>query len=210
MHLKQPRKIFLVRHGRSEWNGRKIISGQLNPLLSAEGKRQAVCLAEVLRGENIGAIHTSSLARTVETARPTARMLEIEIETHDALREINFGVLQGRFRDDRDTEAQELWARRESDKKNFRFPQGENFAELETRVGACLDRILASRDETILLVGHRSTNRVILRRLMNWTRTAAVDLKLRSKYLYEITLADLPAINTIRVCGGTKISGFKE
>lgn len=209
MLAKNTRKIFIVRHGRSEWNGRKIISGQLNPPLSVEGEQQSECLAEILHGENLDAIYTSSLSRAIETARPTANLKSLKIIAYDALREINFGILQGRFRDERDPEARDLWAEREKDKENFRFPQGENFAELETRIDACLTKILETQ-ETILIVGHRSTNRVILSRLMNWTRETAVNLKLRSKYLYEITGADFPEIKTIQICGGVKSKGFKE
>ena len=210
MKLKNNQKIFLVRHGRSIWNGRKIISGQLNPPLSDEGLNQAKCLAEVLRGENIAEIHTSSLSRTIETARPTADFHGLSIIEHDDLREINFGVLQGRFRDERDAEAQKMWAEREHDKEHFRIPNGETFAELEARIDGFLTKILQTA-ETILIVGHRSANRMILRRLMNWTRETAVNLKLRSKYLYEISNAEnTTQINTIQICGGARFAGFKE
>ena len=210
MKLKNNQKIFLVRHGRSIWNGRKIISGQLNPPLSDEGLNQARCLADVLRGENIAEIHTSSLSRTIEMARPTAEFHDLSIVEHDDLREINFGVLQGRFRDERDVEAQKMWAERELDKEHFRIPNGETFAELEARIDGFLTKI-SNAAETILIVGHRSANRMILRRLMNWTRETAVNLKLRSKYLYEISIAEnTPQINTIQICGGARFAGFKE
>jgi broad specificity phosphatase PhoE len=100
----------------------------MDPPLSDEGKQQAECLAKVLRDENISAVHTSSLSRAIETARPSADLQEIPVTTHAALREINFGVLQGRFRDERDPEAQAMWAERENDKGHFRFPEGETFA----------------------------------------------------------------------------------
>lgn len=208
--MKNNQKIFLVRHGRSIWNGRKIISGQLNPPLSEEGLNQARCLAEVLRGEEIAEVHTSSLSRTIETARPTAELHGLSIVEHDDLREINFGVLQGRFRDERDPEAKRMWAERELDKEHFRVPKGETFAELESRIDECLTKILETR-ETILIVGHRSANRLILRRLMNWTRETVVKLKVRNKYLYEISVAEnTPQINTIQICGGAKFVGYKE
>jgi broad specificity phosphatase PhoE len=208
--MKHGKKIFLTRHGRSIWNGRKIISGQLNPPLSNEGLIQAQCLAEVLRGEKLAEIHTSSLSRTIETARPTAEIHGLRVIEQDDLREINFGILQGRFRDERDAESQKMWAERELHKEHFRVPNGETFAELEKRIDAWLTNILAT-DEPILIVGHRSANRMILRRLMNWSRQTAVSLKLRSKYLYEINFAENASeINTIQICGGAKFRGFKE
>jgi hypothetical protein len=45
---------------------------------------------------------------------------------------------------------------------------------------------------------------------MKWSRERAIGLKLRSKYLYEISGEGHPQINTIKICGGEKYAGFKE
>lgn len=202
------RKIFLVRHGRSEWNGQKRISGQLDPPLSPTGARQAQCLESLLRDEQLSAVYASPLSRAVETAEPTAASHRLAVKTCDALKEIHFGVLQGRFRDGRDPEAQRLWAEREKEKLHYRVPGGETFLELETRVMPCLQDILR-QEGTALIVGHRSTNRVILRELMRWPLDTALGLDLRSKYLYEIVPGESPRINTIRLDNGHRHEGFR-
>lgn len=81
--------IFLVRHGRSEWNGCKKVTGQLNPPLSPEGIAQAQCLARILRDRRLGGIYTSTLERAIATARPTARLHNLSIHTCDGLKEIH-------------------------------------------------------------------------------------------------------------------------
>ena len=202
------RKIFLVRHGRSTWNGQKRVSGQYDPLLSPTGERQAQRLKHLLRDEPLGAIYSSTLSRAVETARPTALGHQLAVNTCDALREINLGILQGRFRDARDPEAQRLWAERAKEKLHYRISGGETFLELETRVLPCLQGIL-EQEAPALIVGHRSTNRVILRNLMRWPLHATLELDLRSKYLYEIVLERNPLINTIRLDNGQKYEGFR-
>ncbi len=201
------RKIFLVRHGRSEWNGRKRISGQHDPPLSPEGVRQAQCLKALLRDERLSAIYASPLSRAVATAGPTAACHHLDITTCDALKEIHLGILQGRFRDGRDPEAQRLWAEREKEKLHYRIPGGETFLELERRVVPCLHDILEQKG-AVLIVGHRSTNRVILRELMRWSLNVALELDLRSKYLYEIVPGANPLISTIRLDNGHKYDGF--
>lgn len=202
------RKIFLVRHGLSEWNGQKRISGQLDPPLSPMGVRQAQCLKSLLRDEQLSAVYASPLSRAVETAAPTAALHRLAVKTCEALKEIHLGILQGRFRDERDAEAQRLWAEREKEKLHYRVPGGETFLELETRVVPCLQDILR-QEGTVLIVGHRSTNRVILRKLMRWPLNVASELDLRSKYLYEIVPGESPRINTIRLDDGHKYEGFR-
>jgi broad specificity phosphatase PhoE len=205
-------KIFLARHGHSEWNAERRVTGQLDPPLSDKGRQQARSLARALRAESLAAIYTSPLTRARETAVPTAVAHRLPIQTRDALKEMHAGVLQGRFRDARDPEAQRLWQERRWDKRPYRIPGGETFAELERRVLPCLAEILATARGPILLVGHRNTNRVILAALMGWPPERAMAFNPRSKYLYEVTRGAEPRIRTIHLDerkAGLIVEGFQ-
>ena len=120
MDAQQTRSVFVVRHGRSEWNGQKRISGQMDPPLSVTGVQQSLLLERLLREVPLSAIYASTLCRSVETAKPTANFHGLKVQTCDALKEIHFGILQGRFRDQRDPEAQRIWEEREKDKLQYR------------------------------------------------------------------------------------------
>lgn len=207
-----PRRVFVVRHGRSAWNKTKRITGQLDPPLARAGHEQAQALSSVLADEKLAAIYTSTLQRAVATAEPTASRQGIPINRRSELMEINLGVLQGRYRDERDPEACELWRIREANKCAARVPGGESFAELEARVVPCLADILRETNAgAVLLVGHRSTNRVLLGTLMRWNRELWAGLNLRSKFVYEVTLTDPPRVQTICLSGserGVRKAGF--
>ncbi|MFQ5707448.1 MAG: histidine phosphatase family protein [bacterium] len=206
-------QIFLIRHGQSAWNGKKRITGQLDPPLSPKGVQQSQNLARVLEHKTLSAIYTSSLSRAVETARPTADQHGLAIHKRDALMELHFGVLQGKFRDHRDPETQALWNRRKENMIDFRVPGGETYRELEQRVKPCLNQIIAQHEgRAVLIVGHRNTNRVILAALMDWPREVAIELNLRSKYLYEISSGKQPQLKTICIDEkrlGREYAGFK-
>ncbi|MCG3117643.1 MAG: histidine phosphatase family protein [Candidatus Manganitrophus sp. SA1] len=203
-------KIFLIRHGQSEWNGTKRISGQLDPPLSKKGMKQARTLEKAIRSEKLSAIYTSTLQRSIETARPTAEHHRISVQKKEAFMEIHLGILQGRFRDQRDPEAQRLWIARSADRLTYRIPGGETFSELEQRVAPCINEILQKEaGGVVLIVGHRNTNRAILGVLMRWLSDSVVGLKLSSKYLYEITLGDDPSIKTLSLDENLKYDGFK-
>ena len=205
--------VYLVRHGKSQLNLQRKVSGQLDPLLAIKGSVQSQQLAKILHDEPLIAIYTSTLARTVETARPTAQDHDLPIQQHDAFREIHHGILQGRYRDERDPEAKRLWEEREKDKQHYRIPGGETFGELEQRVSRCLGEILKiSQGKTILIVGHRSTNRILLGTLMQWPKTSWCDLNLRGKFLYLIQLGEAPHVTTISLderTAGLQYEGFR-
>jgi len=124
----------------------------------------------------------------------------LPIQRHEALKEMHHGVLQGRFRDGRDLNAQHLWEEWKKDLWHYRIPGGETFAELANRVLPCLNEIRAhTAGKVVLIVGHRNTNRLILSALLHWSREMMLDAKPRSKYLYEILPGEEPQIVTIRL-----------
>ncbi len=209
----RPTTIYLVRHGESELNRDKRISGQLDSPLSREGMRESLALAEQFRGVRLTAIYTSALMRTIETAKPTAFAHRLTIYPRKTLNELHMGILQGRHRDDRDPEARSLWEERKKDKIHYRVPGGETFAELAERATRCLNEILAAEaGGTILIVGHRATNRALFGTLLNWPEEQWLNLNFRHKYLYEITTGAQPQLATIRLNGnhaGVKSAALK-
>jgi len=194
--------IYLARHGQSEWNNQSLITGQLDPGLSPKGEQQSVALAECLRDEELAAVYTSALQRTVATAQPTARMKGLKMVSLAALNEIHLGVLQGRHRDERDPEAQSLWAQWQADLWGYRVPGGERFDEFAQRVGEGLQAILQQHTgQRFLVVGHRATNRVLLGTLLGWPRERWAELRLRNKYFYRIRLGATPEVATYTLSG---------
>jgi len=190
--------VYVVRHSQSLWNGTKRISGQCNPPLSPKGLGQSRALARALHHIPLTAIYTSTLSRTIETARPTALDHHLEIQALDALKEIHFGDLQGRFRDERDPEAQRIWQERSRKMLEYRVPGGETFPELINRILPRLEDILQQQQGgTILIVGHRSVNRVLLGTFMEWPEETLCDIKVRSQFVYEISLGESPSMQTI-------------
>jgi len=87
--------LIVVRHGETDWNRIRRLQGQTDIALNATGIEQAVRLASALADEPIAAIHSSDLARALATAEPVAAGLGLPITRHVALRERDYGVLEG-------------------------------------------------------------------------------------------------------------------
>ena len=209
----KPKRLFLARHGESVANQQKLISGQMDAPLTEKGRNQAQWLCDVLKSEMLSAIYTSSLSRAIETARPTAEYHGIDIQTVDNLKEIHFGVLQGRPTDGSDRDAQALWQAKAADKDAFYIPDSESFRVFKNRITACLELVLQGLQGTALIVAHRNTNEVILSKLLGLGSPIDKSINVKNKYLYEIELGNTPTITTIRLGGefhGKKFMGLKD
>lgn len=76
-----PKKIILVRHGRTDWNSERITQGHLDTFLNKEGLDQAIAVAEKLKDEKIDVIISSDLKRAFQTALVIAQKLKKKVKT---------------------------------------------------------------------------------------------------------------------------------
>ncbi|WPK26593.1 hypothetical protein PUMCH_003951 [Australozyma saopauloensis] len=89
-------RIFVVRHGKTDWNAKKILQGHINIDMNDEGKDQARKLGEHFKEIQLDNVVSSDLSRCVETAKfivDEQKGPEYQETTH--LRERNMGKVQG-------------------------------------------------------------------------------------------------------------------
>ncbi len=208
-----PIRLFLARHGESIANQQQLISGQLDTPLSEKGKQQAQWLRDVLKHNTLSAIFTSSLSRTVETAKPTADYHGLNIQSIDDLKEFHFGELQGVPVNVKGNHRDSHRQVRAADQGRMTISGAESYSAFERRITQCLDRLMSAVSGDILIVGHRNTNEVILAKLLSRTFDMHKTINVKNKYLYEIELGLKTTVNTIRLGGehhGIKFPGLKD
>lgn len=88
-------RLYLLRHGESEWNILNKIQGQKDTNLTSKGILQAKQVAKSLANEKIDKIYSSDLKRAFDTAKIIGQSLGLEVNCLKELREINFGVWEG-------------------------------------------------------------------------------------------------------------------
>ena len=74
-------KVYVARHGQTEWNAQNRICGRTDVELTEEGRRQAEELAESLTGRGVDVILASPMKRAIETARAVSRRCGVPVET---------------------------------------------------------------------------------------------------------------------------------
>jgi broad specificity phosphatase PhoE len=90
-------KLFLIRHGQTDWNLAGKLQGHADIPLNATGKEQAQKVAQFLRKKQISlqALYSSDLQRAHQTAQEISKLFALEIILASDLREGHFGKMQG-------------------------------------------------------------------------------------------------------------------
>ena len=161
-------KIILTRHGHVEGIKPERFRGREPLQLTKRGVAEAAALAQRIAVHwRPSHIYTSPMGRSIATAAAIARATGVAAKTCDDLNDIDYGAWQ--FKTFADAKAQEpaLYAEWFATPQLVRFPNGESLQDLAARTANALRMVLARhRDETVVLVGHDSVNRVLLLELL--------------------------------------------
>jgi broad specificity phosphatase PhoE len=88
-------RIYLLRHGTTEWNREEIFRGRVDCPLDETGKAEAKAAAAYFQGMKIEGIYSSPLARAAETAAAIAAGRGIPVIPEPAFTDLDFGEWQG-------------------------------------------------------------------------------------------------------------------
>lgn len=145
-------RLYLIRHGETEWNKAKRFQGWTDIELSEEGIRQAELLGERFKKIDIDEIYSSPLKRAVSTAKAVAKATNLDIKTNENFKEINFGEWEG-------LTAKEISAKFGNDfdefiryPENGTFPGDISFDHVTERIKKALTRFWRARKIKILLL----------------------------------------------------------
>ncbi|MEQ8236709.1 MAG: alpha-ribazole phosphatase [Syntrophomonadaceae bacterium] len=145
----------MIRHGQTEWNALHRYQGHTDIKLNQAGRIQARQVAEYLyQNEQIEAIYSSDLARSLETAQIIAQEIKLPVTSDRRLREIHFGRWEGlTFREVYDQFRQEFdtWF---SNTADFRAPGGESFQDLIDRSLQAVQDIAGKHSGTVAVATH--------------------------------------------------------
>ena len=162
-----PARLLLVRHGQSTWNREHRIQGQLDPPLSAEGRRQAMHVARRLAHRPLAGFYSSDLKRAFETADAISEAVAARPSPSMGLREIYLGAWEGLTTEELAQRFPAEWALWTEEPSWDVVPGGEGSVPFEARVNSELDSILARHPHgDVLVVTHGGVIQVALHRVV--------------------------------------------
>lgn len=156
-------RLVLVRHGEPEQEAKGKCYGSLDVGLSEAGRAHIQAKMGSLRNLKADALYASPLKRAMESAAVVGAHLRLQTTVGSELREINFGAFEGLTYaevEKRYPEEYRMWMQRPTE---IKFPQGESFTEVKTRVLKFKDNLLKTHaGKTVVVVAHGGANRIIL------------------------------------------------
>jgi len=181
-------RLLLARHGQTAWNAERRYQGQRDVPLDQEGRLQADALARRLSDEPIDAIYASDLQRAWETAEAIAGLHGLAVQPEPRLREIAFGDWEGLTTGEIEEASPGSIVAWRDDPRHSPPPGGECLDQVMGRVGAAVADIAADhQDETVLVVAHGGTLRVLL--------CLALDLPPEALWRFRFDAASLSQVD---------------
>ena len=163
------RRLWLVRHGETEWSKSGQHTGRTDLPLTDEGRRQAEHLRTLLGGQRFDAVLVSPRQR----ARVTCEIAGFgaQAQTDDGLAEWDYGAYEGRTSKDIHAErpSWSIWV--------DGCPDGESPEDVSRRADAVLARAKA-HDGDVALFAHGHILRVVALRYLGWPLTLGAQLSL--------------------------------
>ncbi|MDL2263106.1 histidine phosphatase family protein [Synergistaceae bacterium OttesenSCG-928-I11] len=158
-------RLFIVRHGETDWNREGRFQGQQDTDLTEYGLSQADKVADFLRGHKFDAVVSSPLKRARVTAEKIAAAAGCEaFETTEALTEINHGDWEGLLAN----EVRAKWPRIidlwHTSPHTVIMPGdgGESLRSVQLRAVKAVDEISARYDGDVLVASHDAVIKVLL------------------------------------------------
>jgi len=151
----QEATLLLIRHGETVWNAEGRVQGQQNSPLSARGREQGRLTADRLSKMKVSGIYSSDLSRARQTAEMIAAPHRLTVKLASALRERNYGVLEGNTLEEA-ARTQGMWLLAwQADRLHRAPPGGENQPDMCRRVMEALRAIAAAHPgQTVVVVTH--------------------------------------------------------
>lgn len=155
-------RIFLIRHGVTDWHGERKVMGQRDVPLNAEGINQAHAAAMALAGVQLAEVLSSPLLRAMQTADIIAGQFGIEVARDPRLADFRVGKWEGMGYDEVSASAE--YQRFLADPLSTSIPGGEDLRQIRDRSVAAIEQALADAPagEAVAVVTHAGIVRVVL------------------------------------------------
>ncbi|WP_369236706.1 histidine phosphatase family protein [Streptomyces sp. R21] len=185
--------LLLARHGQTIWHAENRYAGVSDVPLTDEGRAQAEALGRWAAAHPVDAIWTSTVSRAVATADPACRALGLTPHREPALRECDFGVVEGRTLAEFAADNPERAKAFRADPVSYPFPEAEDPRTAAHRGANALRRIATAHPgERVLVVAHNTLLRLVLCSLLSIPLGAyrRVFPQLRNAAVSEIRMED--------------------
>lgn len=161
-------ELLFIRHGRTDWNDKRLVMGRRPIPLNVEGRAQVERTAKFLKSANFEAVVTSPVTRAMETSEIIARHCGLAVERDVRLSEIDYGDWVGRTFADVASQNPKVWNEYHANPSCVVVPGGEAIADVVKRVGDAMDDIQGRfHDGRVAIVSHADVIKIAILHLLD-------------------------------------------
>lgn len=153
--------LYIMRHGKTDWNAMHKLQGRTDIPLNDEGRAMAVQAAAACRNIHFDVCYSSPLCRARETAEILLSGREIPILTDERLVEMSYGIYEGVENSFQIPDCPINVLFWHPEQYTMPVQNGESLTELFARTGAFLREVVQpqlAQGKDILIVGHGAMN----------------------------------------------------
>jgi len=185
------KKIYLIRHGQTDYNLRGIVQGSgVDSSLNDNGRAQAMAFFNAYGHMPFDLIYTSSLKRTVESVHQFIA-LGLPHEKLSGLNEISWGKKEGQIiTPDEDAYYHEMLRLWQQGQTGLRIEGGESPDEVALRQLPVIKSICETSAKTILICMHGRAMRILLCQLFQLPLKKMDSFEHTNLCLYQINYSD--------------------
>lgn len=156
-------RLYIVRHGETEFNVQKRMQGRMDSPLSQRGIEHAKALGEHLKVIHFLKLYSSPSPRAYRTAELIKGDRELEIISEDRLREINLAHWEGKTKMELEKLYPEEYHVFWNEPHRYKPMEGDSFQQVQDRAIEFLNMLAAQNPEgNILIVTHSVVIKTII------------------------------------------------
>ncbi|SES69366.1 probable phosphoglycerate mutase [Natronincola peptidivorans] len=157
------KKIYIVRHGETNWNLEGKTQGKKDSKLTELGYLQTQKLAHRLSEEKIEVIYSSNLVRAKSTAIMISKQLNVPYYYEENLAEMDFGEWEGLTNDEIIKLYPDKYNGWRMKPHEVCIPRGESLIAAQKRIVSFFEELIKTTNyNKILLISHSTINKLLL------------------------------------------------
>lgn len=159
-------KIYLIRHGQTDWNLAGKIQGSTDIPLNDTGKEQARALAKGMESRPVTQIFSSTLQRAVTTAAAIGQSQKVDVDIIRGLEEVGFGCWEGMSWPEIQEKYPEEYRKWCMNPIDVAPPGGESQRDIYLRCAQVVEGIVAQAQGDVAIVSHGATMAYLIAYMM--------------------------------------------
>ena len=186
------KKIYLIRHGQTEFNLQNIVQGSgVDTDLNEKGRMQALSFFNHYRDIRFDKIYTSTLKRSQQSVKGFLE-LGIPHEKLSGLNEISWGNKEGhKITPEEDEYYHYMLKQWQVGNTSLRIENGESPDDVVVRMRPALDHIMSNKaEETVLICMHGRAIRILLCMMLNYPLKSMDMFEHENLCLYLLNVTD--------------------